>query len=74
MSEQRVLVLQKSLIGTCALAALILLVSFYSVVHGAVDRAARHRLAAAEAPAVATAHTPSAQHANAAALVARIGN
>jgi len=73
MSEQRVLVLQKSLIGTCALAALILLVSFYSVVHAAVDRAARHRVAA-EAPAAATAHAPSAQHANAAALVARIGN
>jgi hypothetical protein len=74
MSEQRVLVLQKSLIGTCALAALILLMSFYSVVHGAVDRAARHRLAAADAPALTAAHAPSAQHANGAALVARVGN
>jgi hypothetical protein len=75
MSEQRALLVHKTLIGTCALAALILLVSFYSVVHGAVDRAARQRLAAADAPAphAATRAAP-APAANAAALVARIGN
>ena len=47
MSEQRVLFLRKGFIGTCAFAALVLLASFYSIVSGAVERAARQRLAAA---------------------------
>ena len=47
MSEQRVLFLRKGFIGTCAFAALVLLASFYSIVSGAVDRAARQRVAAA---------------------------
>ena len=46
MSEQRALYLRKGFIGTCAFAALLLLASFYSVVSGAVDRAAKQRLAA----------------------------
>ena len=45
MSEQRVLFLRKGFIGTCAFAALVLLASFYSIVNGAVDRAAKQRLA-----------------------------
>jgi hypothetical protein len=45
MSEQRVLFLRKGFIGTCAFAALVLLASFYSIVSGAVDRAARQRVA-----------------------------
>jgi len=49
MSEQRALFLQKSLIGTCALVALVLLFSFYGVVSDAVHRAARHRVASADA-------------------------
>ena len=47
MSEQRVLFLRKGFIGTCAFVALVLLASFYSIVSGAVDRAARQRVAAA---------------------------
>jgi hypothetical protein len=46
MSEQRALYLRKGFIGTCALAALLLLASFYSIVSGAVDRAAKQRPAA----------------------------
>ena len=74
MSEQRVLFLQKSLIGMCALAALILLVSFYSVVSGAVQRAAQQRLASVDA--VTQPGTPTAQRASArgGALLARVGN
>ncbi len=45
MSEQRVLFLRKGFIGTCAFAALVLLASFYSIVSGAVERAAKQRLA-----------------------------
>ena len=45
MSEQRVLFLRKGFIGTCAFAALVLLASFYSIVNGAVERAAKQRLA-----------------------------
>ena len=73
MSEQRVLFLQKSLIGTCVLVALILLVSFYSVVHAAVDRAARQRVAALEPAAKAM---PATQRGSArgSALLARVGD
>lgn len=74
MSEQRVLFLQKSLIGMCALAALILLVSFYSVVSGAVQRAAQQRLASVDA--VTQPGTPTALRGSArgGALLARVGN
>ena len=73
MSEQRVLFLQKSLIGTCVLVALLLLFSFYSVVHAAVDRAARQRVAALEPAAQAM---PATQRASArgSALLARVGD
>jgi len=47
MSEQQAVFLQKGLIATCAVAALILFVSFYSVVSSAVHRAAQQRLAGA---------------------------
>ncbi len=46
MREERAVFVRKGLIGTCALLALVLLVSFYSIVNGAVDRAAQRRLAA----------------------------
>jgi hypothetical protein len=75
MSEQRVLVLRKGFIGTCAFAALVLLASFYSIVSGAVDRAARQRVAAAGEVGSATAFNAGPrrpQRAN--ALFARVGN
>ena len=55
MSEQRALFLRKGFIGTCAFTALVLLASFYSIVSGAVERAAKQRLAAASEvrPAIA---------------------
>jgi len=74
MSEQRVLVLRNGFIGTCALAALLLLASFYSIVSGAVERAARQRIAGGpgSAPAVAGATAHPQRQAN--ALLARIGD
>jgi hypothetical protein len=74
MSEQRVLFLQKSVIGTCALVALVLLFSFYGVVSEAVHRAARQRLASADA--VAQTAVPAAQRSTPRnnALLARVGN
>lgn len=50
MSEPQAVFLRKGLIGTCALVALVLLAAFYSTVSGAVERAARQRIAAAEIP------------------------
>jgi hypothetical protein len=73
MSEQRAL-LHKGLIGTCALAALVLLASFYSIVSGAVDRAARQRLAAAEGTTSATVAATPRPSSRGNALLARIGN
>jgi hypothetical protein len=57
MSERRVLFLRNGLVAGCAFAALVLLASFYSIVSGAVDRAARHRFAGtvSTAPAVTLA-------------------
>lgn len=74
MSEPRVLFLQKRLIGTCALVALILLVSFYSVVRGAVDRADRQRLVGAEAVTRITAPTNRQATPRGNALLASVGN
>ena len=48
MSEHRAGILRHGLIGICAFAALVLLAVFYSTVSGAVERASRQRLAAAE--------------------------
>ena len=74
MSEQRALVLRKGFIGTCALAALVLLVSFYSIVSGAVDRAARQRSATgAGSAATMLGAAPNPQRANA-SLLARVGD
>jgi hypothetical protein len=74
MSEQRVQFLHRGLIGTCALLAVILLFSFYSVVNDAVDRAARQRVASVE-PVERTA-PPATQAASARgnALLARVGH
>lgn len=74
MSEQRVVLLRKGFIGSGALVALVMLAAFYSVVSGAVDRAARQRAAASDLPsrtAMAIAERPSAR---AATLFARSGN
>lgn len=74
MSRPQVLFLQKGLVGVCAFAALVLLASFYSIVSGAVDRAARQRLAAADGtPTTALAATarPSSRGSS---LLARVGN
>ena len=75
MSQQGVLYLRKSFIGTCAFAALVLLASFYSIVSGAVERAAKQRLAATGE--ISSARALSAvprqpQRAN--ALFARVGD
>jgi len=75
MSEQRVLFLRKGFIGTCAFAALVLLASFYSIVSGAVERAAKQRLAATGEGASAKALSAGArqpQRAN--SLFARVGD
>ena len=74
MSEQRALFLQKSLIGTCAVAALILLVSFYSVVHAAVDRATRQRVAAVDPVTQTTAPPSQRTPRRGNALLARVGD
>ncbi len=52
MSQQRVLLLRNGLVAACALAAIVVLASFYSIVSGAVERAARQRLAVADTAAV----------------------
>jgi hypothetical protein len=52
MSPQRVLLLRNGLIAACALAAIVVLASFYSIVSGAVERAARQRLVVADTAAV----------------------
>jgi len=74
MSEQRVLFLRKGFIGTCAFVALVLLASFYSIVSGAVDRAARQRVAAGAVGSAAalSAVTRRPQRAN--ALFASVGH
>jgi len=75
MSEQRVLFLRKGFIGTCAFAALVLLASFYSIVSGAVERAAKQRLAVTGEGASVKAFSGvprQAQRAN--ALFASVGN
>jgi hypothetical protein len=75
MSEQRALVLRKGFVATCALAALVLLASFYSIVDGAVERAARQRIAARQGSVqttVGSAPRLQPQHAN--ALFARVGD
>ena len=71
MNERRVLLLQKSLIGTCAFVALILFASFYLVVSGAVQRGARQRLASVEPATHAAAQRSVGRGA---ALLARVGN
>ena len=73
MSEQRVLLLQKSLIGTCAFVALILFASFYMVVSGAVQRGPRLASVDPATPhAAPTVAQRSTGHGN--ALLARVGN
>jgi len=52
MSQQRVLLLRNGLVAACALAAIVVLATFYSIVNGAVERAARQRLAVADTAAV----------------------
>jgi hypothetical protein len=74
MSEQRVLFLRKGFIGTCAFAALLLLASFYSIVSGAAERAARQRLAAVDASPVAALAALPRQQARTGALLASVGN
>jgi hypothetical protein len=75
MSEQRVLFLRKGFIGTCAFAALLLLASFYSIVSGAVERAARQRLASTGDVTPATVlGAMQRQQPRANTLFARVGN
>jgi len=56
MSQQRPLLLRNGLLTGCVFAAMVLLASFYWTVSGAVDRAARQRLAGADGSRV-TAQT-----------------
>ncbi|HSC63728.1 MAG TPA: hypothetical protein VLD35_08855 [Caldimonas sp.] len=74
MSEQRALVLRKGFIGMCALAALVLLASFYSIVNGAVERAARQRVAGGPGSAATVAGTVPRSPRQSNALLARIGD
>ena len=86
MSQQRALLFRNGLLAGCAFAAIVLLASFYSTVSGAVDRAARQRLAAADRSVVtqtaaftARATTPvavtvPARATRSVALFARAGN
>lgn len=68
------LVLRNGLVASCAFAALVMLAMFYSTVSGAVERAARHRLATAAAgTSTATAPAPPAGSRRA-ALFARSDN
>jgi hypothetical protein len=75
MSEQRALVLRKGFVATCALAALVLLASFYSIVDGAVERATRQRIAARQGSApITVGSVPRHQQQHANALFARVGD
>ena len=75
MSQQRALLLRNGLLAGCAFAAIVLLASFYSIVSGAVDRAARQRLAVADTSAVTTQTAMDLTRAERPlALFARAGN
>ena len=74
MSEQRALYLHKGFIGTCAFAALVLLAGFYSIVSGAVDRAAKQRLAAVQGSAATALGAQAQPQRRANALFARVGD
>ena len=74
MSDRQALVLRKGFIGTCALAALVLLASFYSIVSGAVDRAARQRVAGVPGSAATVAGTATHPQRHANPLLARVGD
>ena len=75
MSEQRALVLRKGFVATCALAALVLLASFDSIVDGAVARAARQHMAARQGTAPTTVGSvPRHQQQHANALFARVAD
>ena len=74
MSEQRALYLRKGFIGTCAFAALVLLAGFYSIVSGAVDRAAKQRLAAVQGSAATALGGQAQPQRRANALFARVGD
>jgi hypothetical protein len=87
MPQPHALLLRRGLLAGCVLAAIVLLASFYSTVSGAVDRAARQRLGAADRGVVTTqtaafaarattpvAVTVPARAARSVALFARAGN
>jgi hypothetical protein len=80
MSQQRALLLRNGLVAGCAFAAIVLLASFYSTVSGAVEQAARHRLAlvdsavATQAVLAAPTSAIAARAPRRAALVARADN
>jgi hypothetical protein len=62
--QRRALLLRNGLIAGCTLVAIVLLASFYSIVSGAVERAARHRLAVADGsapPSLPVAARPAAR-------------
>jgi hypothetical protein len=60
MSREQAVLLRKGLLGTGMLVALLMLASFYSIVSGAVDRAARQRLASADGSVHAATPSPRA--------------
>jgi hypothetical protein len=74
MSQRGVLLLRNGLVGGCAFAAIVLLASFYSIVSGAVDRAARHRLAADPAVAAAAPAAVMSRTRRPSSLLARSDN
>ena len=74
MSEQRVLLLQQSLIGTCAFVALILFASFYMVVSDAVQRGPRQRTASVDPVTQAAPAAAQRSAGRGSPLLARVGN
>jgi hypothetical protein len=74
MSLERALFVRKGLVGGGAFFALILLASFYSVVSGAVDRAARQHLLASQGAPQVVLGAPVRPAARARSLLARVDN
>jgi hypothetical protein len=70
MSQYRALLLRNGLLAGCSFAAIVLLAIFYSTVSGAVDRAARQRLAAADSGVVTTQAAASRARATTSAAIA----
>ena len=74
MSRERALFIRKGLVGSGAFVSLVLLASFYSVVSGAVERAARQHLLASPGGPQVVLGAPVRPTAGARSLLARVDN